>query len=189
MEPIVKLKGKRCSLCQTGPGDYEKYDEWLCNPEMNLYLPSTYRRLFTMSTEQMVTGRIKKGEHFFAIRLTSSGEFLGFCWLFGIDQINRFAYAGILIGNTDYWGKGYGTDAMNLLLDYGFNALNLHNITLWAVGTNERAIRSYEKCGFRPIGRRRESINIEGKLHDAVFMDILDRDFKGESVLKKYYAE
>ncbi|NPV02853.1 MAG: GNAT family N-acetyltransferase [Brevinematales bacterium] len=189
MEPLVKLKGKRCSLALIEQGDFEKIDAWLCNPEMNHLLPSSYRRMFTKSAEEIVTERIKSGEHFFSIRLTLTGEMIGYCWIFGIDHVNRFAYVGILIGNPAYWGKGFGTDAMNLMLDYGFNALNLHNITLWAVGTNERAIRSYEKCGFRIVGRRRECMNIEGKLYDAVYMDILDRDFKGESVLKKYYAE
>ncbi len=68
---------------------------------------------------------------------------------FDVDHRRRTAKFGIAIGERDCWGKGYGTEATRLVLDYGFVALGLHNVWLWTVGPNERAIRAYARAGFR----------------------------------------
>ena len=84
---------------------------------------------------------------------------------------------GLVIGDRAYWGKGYGFEAMQLLLDYGFNLLNLHNIMLGVFAFNQRALRLYQKLGFREIGRRRQARMIAGQRHDVIFMDLLATEF------------
>lgn len=86
--------------------------------------------------------------------------------------------ATFAIGEKDCWGKGYGTEATRLVLDYGFNALGLHNIMLMVHGDNERAIRAYTRAGFRLIGRRREVIKRVGHLQDLIYMDCLATEFQ-----------
>lgn len=73
--------------------------------------------------------------------------------------------------------KGYGTEAIQLILDYGFNYLNLNNIKLDVLSFNERAIACYKKCGFKEYGRRRKSEFINGKYYDRISMDILKEEF------------
>ena len=81
--------------------------------------------------------------------------------------------------------NGYGTESLRLLLDYGFNYLNLNNIHLGVKAFNERAIACYKKVGFKEYGRRREAYFLNGKYYDDVFMDILAREFKGNNIKNK----
>ncbi|MCF7815351.1 MAG: GNAT family N-acetyltransferase, partial [Candidatus Cloacimonetes bacterium] len=91
---------------------------------------------------------------------------------------------GIFIGNKNYWGKGYGSEALSLLLDYGFNILNLNNIMLETFSFNERALKSYKKVGFKEIGRRRQAIIMGGKKYDEILLDILAEDFESPFIKK-----
>ena len=70
---------------------------------------------------------------------------------------------GILIGEKDCWGKGYGTETALLMLDYGFTGLGLHNIMLRTDSFNERGVGAYLRAGFREIGRRREAVRVAGR--------------------------
>jgi RimJ/RimL family protein N-acetyltransferase len=94
-----------------------------------------------------------------------------------IDWIIGCATLGISLYRKDYWGKGYGTEAMTLLLDYAFTALGLHNVMLDTYAYNERSIRAYRKVGFKEIGRRREAQRLGDQRYDVVFMDILRTEF------------
>lgn len=94
-----------------------------------------------------------------------------------IDHLHRRASFGLMIGERDAWGKGYGTEATALMLDYAFNTLGLHNVMLQVVSANERAIRAYLRAGFREFGRRREARLDRGELVDDVFMECLSTEF------------
>lgn len=82
-------------------------------------------------------------------------------------------WVGIDIGERDEWGKGYGTDAMRVMLRYAFAELNLHRVSLNVFEYNPRAIRSYEKCGFGLEGRRRQALDRDGRRWDVIYMGIL----------------
>jgi RimJ/RimL family protein N-acetyltransferase len=97
--------------------------------------------------------------------------------LFEIDYKHRLATFGIAIGERDCWGKGYGTETARLMLDYGFNALDLHNIMLVAFSHNERGLTAYRKAGFKEAGRRREAYRLAGRAYDEVMMDCLATEF------------
>jgi RimJ/RimL family protein N-acetyltransferase len=94
-----------------------------------------------------------------------------------IEWARGIATLGIAISRKEYWGKGYGTEAMFLLLDWAFTAQGLHNIMLETFAYNERAIAAYRKVGFKEIGRRRESQRLGTKRYDEVYMDILASEF------------
>jgi RimJ/RimL family protein N-acetyltransferase len=101
-----------------------------------------------------------------------------------INHINGTAMFGIVIGEKEYWSKGFGTEATKLILDYGFNILNLHNIMLGVFDFNKRAIASYKKIGFKEIGKRRGDRLIAGKRYDTIFMDILAEEFESPFIKK-----
>ena len=119
----------------------------------------------------------KDGEMVLAIIDIKSEDFLGTCGLMDISPSAHHAEFGIAIYNPDNLNKGYGTDATRVTLWVGFNVLGLHSIYLRAFTHNKRAIRTYEKAGFKMAGTLREHVFSEGKYQDHVIMDITAGEF------------
>jgi RimJ/RimL family protein N-acetyltransferase len=178
MRYFKKIIGDYCYLSPINIADAEKYTEWLNDLEIAKNLIVSDQQINVMKEEEILNDMIRRGAQIFAIIDIEKDTMIGNCSLFKIDHSDRKAELGIFIGDKTYWDKGYGTEAMRLLLDYGFNILNLHNILLNVHSFNKRALRAYEKVGFKLIGRRRESFIIAGKKYDEIFMDILDDDFE-----------
>jgi RimJ/RimL family protein N-acetyltransferase len=103
---------------------------------------------------------------------------IGFVSLDGIKWLSRDAWVGIGIGERDYWGKGYGTEAMRLILRHAFCQLNLHRVSLSVFDYNQRAIRSYEKAGFVREGLLPQFLEREGRRYDLILMGILRSEWK-----------
>lgn len=118
----------------------------------------------------------------FVIRTLVDDTLIGDIGLDGIRWNHRESFVGIGIGNRDYWGKGYGSDAMNILLRFAFQELNLERISLNVFEYNSRAIRSYEKAGFCYEGRVRQAINKAGKRWDLVYMGITKEEWQRKQV-------
>lgn len=95
-----------------------------------------------------------------------------------IDWRSRHAGVGIAIGDKSLWGKGYGTDAMRVLMRMAFDRMNLHRLWLHVFDYNVRAIKSYEKCGFKREGVLREDRFARGKYHDTIVMGILESEYR-----------
>jgi RimJ/RimL family protein N-acetyltransferase len=155
--------------------DAEQFTEWLNNPELTTNLQS-YPSAITVDGERAFLDTASD-EHNYSIIDIETDKVIGNCGLMSIDTLNQTAEVGMFIGNQDYWNKGYGTEALTLLLDYGFKALNLHNVMLRVYAFNKRAIKAYEKTGFRHIGTRREALHRNLKKHDILFMDLLVNEF------------
>lgn len=113
----------------------------------------------------------------FAIRTLENDRLLGDVGLGGISWSHGDAFLGIGIGDRDFWGKGYGSDAMRLALRYAFTELNLRRVTLNVYEYNLRAIRCYEKLGFQHEGRVRKYLSREGRRWDLVYMGILKEEW------------
>jgi RimJ/RimL family protein N-acetyltransferase len=106
-----------------------------------------------------------------------TNELIGDVELSYIDLLSRSSYIRIQISNDRYLSKGYGTEAMKLLLDYGFGVYDLHRIELEVYSYNSRAIRAYEKLGFKQEGIRRESLYYNHEYHDTIIMGLLKSEF------------
>ena len=119
----------------------------------------------------------RDGELVLAIEDKESREFLGTASLFDISKHSRHAEFGIAIHNPENLGKGYGTDTTRVMLWIGFHVIGLNSIYLYAYSGNNRAIRAYEKAGFKKIGPFRKRIYSLGKFEDLLAMDILQEDF------------
>lgn len=104
---------------------------------------------------------------------------VGNCGFDKLDSRNRCAEIGIFIGDSNYWNKGYGTEAMRLMVKYGFDSLNLNRIYLNVYETNDRGIRCYEKAGFVHEGRLRQAIFREGRYIDLLVMSVLRSEWSG----------
>lgn len=113
---------------------------------------------------------------------------IGNTGLMQIDLLHRNAEFGIVIGEKDSWGRGYGTEVAALMLDYGFTALNLHMIWLRAYADNARGLRAYARAGFKDAGRLRGGRWLGGAPSDVVLMDCLASEFEYK-VLRKLLPE
>jgi diamine N-acetyltransferase len=113
----------------------------------------------------------------FTIYERATGRPIGNCGLHEVNLANRSTVVGIMIGEPEARGRGYGTEAMQLLLDYAFTVLGLHSAMLSVYEYNGAGRRCYEKVGFREIGRRRESRWHNGRFWDEIQMDILATEF------------
>ena len=93
------------------------------------------------------------------------------------DRKHVSANVGISLGEKELWGKGYGTEAMELLLEIVFDHQGWHHAELWTLAENERAIKSFEKTGFRRVGVEREVAYFSGGYHDVVLMEQLKAEW------------
>jgi RimJ/RimL family protein N-acetyltransferase len=171
MKYFKKLVGKRVYLSPMNAEDVEIYVKWLNDFSVTDGLGSSFTITSLESEKEWL--KHNSNQYQFAIVRLEDDLLIGNCGIQGIDQIRQCAEVGLFIGDEENRNKGYGEEVLNLLLDYGFDYLNLNNIMLKVFSFNERAIRCYQKVGFKEIGRRRQSYYLKGKLYDEVYMDIL----------------
>ncbi|MBA3664214.1 MAG: GNAT family N-acetyltransferase [Bacteroidetes bacterium] len=121
--------------------------------------------------------RQNKSVRIFGIRIIENNELIGSCQLFNINELNRAAELQIRLGSFDKMGKGYGSQAVQLLLHYGFENLNLQRIYLNVFADNIRAYKSYRKNGFAEEGHLRRAAYIGDRFVDVKVMSILKEEF------------
>ena len=118
----------------------------------------------------------------FGIRTLIDERLVGFIELDGNFFPNGEAFVGIGVGDREFWGRGYGTDAMNVILCYAFQELNLRRVSLDTFEYNPRAVRSYEKAGFIHEGAARDFLHREGQRWDLIFMGVLREEWQAKNI-------
>ena len=175
------LHGEKVTLRSIEREDLRRLREFRNDLEVELAgggdppLPTPPERLEKEFEQAVVEKRRDRTD--FAIE--ADGECIGTCGLFDIDEAARHAELGITIGVKEYWGRGYGREAVGLLLDYAFRLRNLRRVWLEVHSANERAIRAYRSCGFVEEGRMREHIWLGGRYADNVIMGVLAEEREG----------
>ena len=182
MEYFKKLVGEKIYLSPRNTNEIEKFTEWLNDFDTTDYIGRSANIMTLDAEKKYFEENINKNYNFFIVTLNND-KLIGTVGLEKYDSINRTATLGIFIGEKEYRSQGYGTEAIKLVLDYGFNYLNLNNINLDLMSFNDRALKCYQKCGFKEYGRRRKCKFINGKYYDLIEMDILAEEFK-ESYIK-----
>lgn len=183
-----KLIGDRIYLSPKGVSDEEitKFTEWMNDFQITDYTGRSSQIMTWQSEKEYLEKATKNNENKnFNIIDLKSDKLIGTVGLEKFNYIARSAVLGIFIGDSDYRSNGYGTEAIKLLLEYGFKYLNLHSIRLDLLSINERAHKCYLKCGFKDTGCSRESIFLNGKYYDTLHMDILENEFNGDYIRNK----
>ena len=121
----------------------------------------------------------------FAIVVREGTQLIGSMGLKGVDHKRGTAELGICVGEKSVWGKGYGAEAIRLLVDYAFTLQNLHAIHLKLWEFNARARRAYLKAGFKDAGRLRSAIEVGGRRWDELYMDITREEFGASPLTAK----
>jgi RimJ/RimL family protein N-acetyltransferase len=185
------FKGKLVRLSAEDPETIaDHFSRWSRDSEYTRLLDSGATRQFSVkATKEWIEKELEKdpADMFtFMIRTLEDDCLIGDIGLEEFHWMHGDAYVGIGLGDRDYWGKGYGTDAMKVILRYAFNELNLHRVSLSVFEYNPRAIRSYEKVGFIHEGRVRQYLHKEGRRWDLFFMGITKDEWLGtQSVLQE----
>jgi len=169
--------GKRIAFRPLEMEDLADCQRWINDPAIHQYLLRV--RPLNGPAEKEWLENLHKNERdvIFGIALCEGGRLIGTCGLHGATLPNRAAELGILIGEPEFHGKGYGAEAIGLLLDYGFGTLNLHRIELRVYSNNARGIRCYEKCGFTREGAKREARWWGGRWWDVLEYAILAHEW------------
>lgn len=178
-----KIIGERISLSPISMADAENLAEWLNDLEVSL--PLGYEVYSSTAIERIandINGMINTNQQAFSIVDNKNNNTIGRCVLFNIDSINRTSMLSIVIGNKSYWNKGFGREAITLLVDYAFNLLNLNSIMLSVFSFNKRAINCYKHAGFKEIGHMRQARIIGNERYDVILMDILAEEFTGKII-------
>lgn len=115
------------------------------------------------------------GEYNFAIEDIKTKKYIGGCGIQKVNWLARVATVGIMIGDKDYWSKGYGTDAMKVLMKFIFEEMNINKIRLGVFSFNVRAKKCYEKCGFEVEGVLKNELFKEGKYYDEIIMSAFNK--------------
>ncbi|MFX1418812.1 MAG: GNAT family N-acetyltransferase [Promethearchaeota archaeon] len=175
------LRGKRVKLGPIKREYIESFLKWFNDPEITQYLLE-FRPMTRMAEEEWMDNlKNREDTILFSIVIPNedgSEKLIGNCGIHKIDWKNRVGEVGIVIGEKEYQNKGFGTEAMELLLEYGFKTANLNRLELYTYDFNIGASKSYKKVGFVEEGRRRQFIWINGSYHDAILMGILAEEWR-----------
>lgn len=172
------LRGKSVVLRPPIPSDAE--DRWSYGDDPELW------RLYGEEPRQLT---FEAATHAFGVALNADpnvwgwvfeadGKAVGHARLTLLESGTHTARYAVGIFNRAYWGRGIGTEATRLILQFGFEQLGLHRIELRVVEYNQRAIRSYEKCGFVREGLDRDTVFLDGRWHSDVRMAILEAEYR-----------
>ena len=176
-QPVINVRGAKVALGPMLAAQREIFVAYMQDPEISIYAGGSFKAQSLEQTGQMFDDFLKKS-HNFSIYELENLTMIGTGGLREVSHRNGTASFGIEIGHKDYWGKGFGTEATRLVLDYGFRFLNLSSIYLNTFSFNARAVRSYEKAGFKHAGQRRGAVLLNGQRYDDLTMDCLSSEFE-----------
>lgn len=179
-KPVRFLEGERVYLRPIGLDDTDWYFRSLYNRE-GRRLTGTQKHYSREQIQQYIEG---KSQHSSSVLLLiarrDDDRVIGDIQIGAIDTFNRNAFLRIAIDQQENQGKGYGSEAIRLMLDYGFGILNLHRIELNVFAYNERAIHTYEKLGFQREGVQRQALYYNHAYHDSILMSMLAEEYRAK---------
>lgn len=173
--------GERVMLREFRPEDLVPMRAWVNDPGITEFLSDIFLYPHTLeSTESYLNAMMdqRPDSRGFVIADAQTQLYIGQANLDSIDWKNRVGRIGIVIGSAEQLGQGYGTEAMNLLIRFAFREMNLNRLELEVFDFNERAIRSYMRCGFREEGRLRERQFKNGAYVDVIQMGLLRSEWE-----------
>ncbi len=180
---VVFLHGKNVVLRPVEKSDVPNLVRWINDPDVRRFLNNSFPQN-ERDEEEWVSSLSKKTNNIVFALETLSGSPIGVMGLHNIKWRDGVATTGAFIGEKEYWGKGLGSEAKLLLLDYAFNTLNLRKICSDVIAFNERSYKYSLKCGYKEEARLKSHIFRAGRYWDMILLAVFREDF--ESVWEKY---
>jgi RimJ/RimL family protein N-acetyltransferase len=172
------VEGKRIYLREVQLADVtDQYYRWINDAEVNQYLETRFRPTTMDNLREFVAGKLADRDNvFLAILVKDGNRHIGNIKLGPINWVHRFADVALMLGDKDQWGKGYGTEAIALVTDYGINRLNLHKLTASCYASNQGSARAFIKAGWEQEAVRKRQFYSNGKYEDSIHLATWRRD-------------
>lgn len=174
---VVFLRGRKVIMRPLDKErDLDSLQRWINDPEVNQFLLA--HRPITPTGEANWLDSLEKSDDVVLGIETFDGTLIGTMGLHKFSWKDRIATTGALIGEKDYWGQGYGTDAKMTLLDYAFNTLNLRKICSSVLEFNKRSLQYNLHCGYQIEGRRKAQVFRNGQYWDEILLGLFKEDWQ-----------
>ncbi|HEU5114552.1 MAG TPA: GNAT family protein [Candidatus Paceibacterota bacterium] len=173
---IAFLTGHTALLCLPIESDLPLFTRWINDPEINRFLKHRMPILHAGEKKWFDSLADRKNDVVLTL-CTTAGRPIGVMGMHRIDWINGTATTGAFIGEKSLWGKGYGSDAKMVLLNYAFNTLNLRKICSRVYDFNGRSLAYSKKCGYREEGRLRKHVFRDGNYYDVIELAVFKEDW------------
>lgn len=183
---LVFLKGRKVILRPVLESDVPSLMKWINDPRVRQFIQNVFP-LTEGAEREWVANLAKKSDTNIVLIIEVDGKAIG---NMGVHQINwkdRTATTGAIIGEVEYWGKGYGTDAKMVFLEYLFNTLNLHKVMSRVYAFNKRSLAYSLHSGYKIEGRLRKQCFVNGRYHDEIILGVFKKDWL--KARKKYYGK
>jgi RimJ/RimL family protein N-acetyltransferase len=177
---MPRLYGNKIMLREYRAEDLEPLRRWVNDADIVCHLSDIFLYPHPLQASEQFLDEMLEGKsdsRGFVIADPVTEAYIGQVNLDRIDWKNRVGFIGIVIGDKEHLGKGYGTEAMKLLVRFSFMEMNLNRLELEVYDFNERACRTYQSCGFREEGRLRERQFKNGRYVDVIVMGMLRKDW------------
>lgn len=175
--PVIYYEGRRIYFRPLELEDEPRLRRWINDPRVRQYLYHRGPKNALAEREYIESLGKQAGDYTFGIVVRSGDRLIGSTGLHNINWINQSAVFGLMIGDVAYHGRGYGREATELALKFGFQELNLHRIALSVYSDNWRAIRIYQKAGFVHEGCLRRAVYRDGRYMDEYRFAILREEW------------
>ena len=173
------MVGEKIYLRPFSQDDSAYVKRWFDDPEIRK-LTGEVKALSLEETEEFYERlRTSTDRVWFVIVLKDDDRVIGEAGLLRIFMPWRNTDVSIIIGEREEWGKGYGTETGRLLLNYAFKRLGMHRVSIGVVGFNERALRFWERLGFKEEGIQKDGYLYDGRYSDFIMMSLLENDYWG----------
>ncbi len=178
------LTGERVYLRPLEKEDFNQLYVWSNDPEIRGLTGEVFPTSQDSIEEFQARLRTDNSRVWFGVVVKENDRLIGEAGLLRMFPAWRTTDLSLIIGDRTAWRKGYGTEAMQLLLEYAFGYLNFHRVAIGVVGSNQRALQFYEKVGFRREGIQRDGYYYDHHYQDFVMMSILEEEFRAERKLR-----
>ncbi len=174
---LVFLKGRRIVLRPILESDVPLLMKWINDPRVRHFVSNAFPKMEGVERE-WVANLSKKSDSHIVLMIEVDGKPIGNIGVHGINWKDRTTTTGTLIGEVEYWGQGYGTDAKMTLLEYLFNTLNLRKVMSHVYAFNKRSQACNLRCGFKIEARLRKQRFVLGRYHDEIILGLFREDWQ-----------
>ncbi|MFH1310752.1 MAG: GNAT family protein [Candidatus Omnitrophota bacterium] len=181
----MEINGKRIYLkILTTKDDLTNYLRWMNDSDIVRFTESKGKSYSQEDLNDYISAMSNDKNHFFGVYLNNDNRHIGNIKLGDINIVHKRADIGLIIGEKDLWGQGFGTEAIELLIAYAFKELNLRKVVAGMYADNLGSYKAFLKSGFKECGRLKDNVFLEGRFIDGILVEKINENYKSKEITK-----